>query len=201
MNRVEAGGEIIWIASYPKSGSTWVRAVLQFLMRGGEPPDLDQLPDLPVHSRRSFDDLMGVASADLDAAELDRLRPLYHKRLGALARAPTFAKTHDNFLTPTDAAIMFPAAAGRKAVYIVRNPLDVVPSFAAYLGAVLTPQSPFWNRLTPAWKEAILLARRCPSIWAPGATMSRAGSINGRWRSFSFATRTYSAIRTANFAV
>ncbi len=49
---------IIWLASYPKSGNTWLRVFLSNLLQDGEEPtDINQLDRTPIASARTaFDD-------------------------------------------------------------------------------------------------------------------------------------------------
>ncbi|MCW3836912.1 sulfotransferase domain-containing protein [Sphingomonas canadensis] len=123
---------IVWLASYPKSGSTWIRAFLTAY--GGPPgsgPDLDRLigGEL-VNSRALFDEVTGLNSADLSEAEIDRARPGYHLRVAAEIDPPCWVKVHNAFGINDRGQPIFPGGAGRGVVHIVRNPLDVAVSFA-----------------------------------------------------------------------
>lgn len=67
----------IWLASYPKSGNTWLRLFLANLLPPEQAPvDLNQLsePTPIAASRGHFDDLLGAPSALLTQTEIDRLR-------------------------------------------------------------------------------------------------------------------------------
>jgi len=120
---------ITWLASYPKSGNTWMRAFLTAWQAGAV--DINGLHAGSVmNSRHLFDEEMGLASSDLSLAELFRLRGGFHIRMAASMRAPCFVKTHDAFRLPGGEACLFPAGASAGCVYIVRNPLDVAVSFA-----------------------------------------------------------------------
>ncbi len=44
------GGGVYWLASYPKSGNTWIRIALACLGRGGQLPDLAHGTDLCPNS-------------------------------------------------------------------------------------------------------------------------------------------------------
>ena len=76
-----------------------------------------------------FDETLGVPSSDLTPDEILRLRPRFHELLAAELPRPTFVKVHDACIRTT-AGPLFPRAATAGAIYLVRNPLDVVLSYA-----------------------------------------------------------------------
>jgi hypothetical protein len=123
---------IVWLASYPKSGNTWIRAVLTSYLRGA-PHDID-LNDLeggPIASaRHTFDELCGLDSADLTREEIDVYRPAMYEVMAAEREGPFWLKVHDAYRLNARGKPIFPAEVTRGAVYIIRNPLDVVVSWA-----------------------------------------------------------------------
>lgn len=121
---------IIWIASYPKSGNTWFRVFLTNLLQNGpEPADINSLEQTPIASARGiFDDLAGIAAADLLPEETERLRPAIYRLLAEEARESLFMKIHDAY-THSDAGLpLFGGEGVAGAIYIIRNPLDVAVS-------------------------------------------------------------------------
>lgn len=126
------------IASYPKSGNTWLRAFLASHLRGGKPIDLNS--DLStirnLTSRRLQDTHAGLEHADLTPPEVALLRPATSRSI-ALAR-PGFYKTHDSHLVPPGACEpAIPAETTDRVVYIVRDPRDVAVSLAHHFGDTL----------------------------------------------------------------
>ncbi|KAA6187401.1 sulfotransferase domain-containing protein [Thiohalocapsa marina] len=128
--------QLVWLASYPKSGNTWVRAFLTAYQNGpGSALDINRL-DVGLHaaSRRLFDRVIGFPASDLIPAEIDRLRPEVYRSLNREATRPVFMKVHDAWRHADSGEPVFPPDATRLAVYIVRNPLAVAPSLASHLG-------------------------------------------------------------------
>lgn len=123
---------IVWLASYPKSGNTWFRVFLSNLFsESSEPASINDLHHTPIASaRQSFDEVTGLPSGDLTFEEVDRLRPEVYRFQAREAEDLQFRKVHDAYTYLDDGSPLFPADVSRAAVYFVRNPLDVLISFA-----------------------------------------------------------------------
>lgn len=122
---------IIWLASYPKSGNTWFRTFLSNLLReDGEDVSINHLKTDGIFSSRPIlDSLTGVESSNLTADEIDILRPSAYNHLGQTAKKPLFIKVHDAYTYLPDGSPLL-GTVKAKAIYILRNPLDVAVSFA-----------------------------------------------------------------------
>ncbi len=128
---------IVWLASYPKSGNTWVRYVLHVLM-GSQSANLNRLGTSSVGDasvdwyrpllRRPLEE-----SSDEDVA---RVRPYAIRRMAASQPGLVFVKTH-NALVAHAGNPMIDTALTSGAIYIVRNPLDVAISLAGFLSKTL----------------------------------------------------------------
>jgi hypothetical protein len=124
--------KIIWLASYPKSGNTWFRTFLANLLFPSDKPfDINKLQYSSIASNRQlFDECSGVSSSDLTPEEIEKLRPYVYEQLASQLEADVYMKTHDAFTYTSEGIAIHPASVGRKALYFVRNPLDVAVSFA-----------------------------------------------------------------------
>ena len=141
-----AGPGIVWIAGYPKSGSTWTRALLtNYLQDSVAPASINALAgSWAASARDKFDELVGLDSSDLRPDELARYLPPFRELLARAlfasrpgrapdgSRLPDFAKTHEAYRA-TDGAARFPRTGAKGVVYLVRNPLDVAVSYAHHL--------------------------------------------------------------------
>ncbi|MFN9460627.1 MAG: sulfotransferase domain-containing protein [Acidobacteriota bacterium] len=123
-----------WIASYPKSGNTWVRALLlHYLAPPGAPVSLHDLHAIPLAaSRPQFEQALGCDSALLLPHEIATLQSAWYNQCALPTRGPAFFKLHDQF-NPR----LHTPANSRLIVYIVRNPWDVAVSYAAHRGQPL----------------------------------------------------------------
>ena len=127
--------KIIWLASYPKSGNTWFRIFLSNLFSSkDEPADINDLQDTTIASNRQlFDDTTGLSSADLTMPEIEKLRPFVYESIAERAENPVFLKIHDAFIFTSEGIPLVSENASQKAIYFIRNPLDIAVSFAHHL--------------------------------------------------------------------
>ena len=132
----DAPGQFVWLASYPKSGNTWFRALLTGYLHG-EPPAINQLVGDSLATREVFNEYVGLDSSELSPSELLRQRAVLHRLLAKALRQPAFQKVHEAFLPVAPGAgdkggtrWLFERTVSAAVVYMVRNPLDVAVSYA-----------------------------------------------------------------------
>jgi len=129
-------GNIIWLASYPKSGNTWMRILLTNYLRNAEQPaDINNLDGGPIASARQvFDEHVGIEASDLTQEEIERYRPFVYEQLSQQAdkngTGPLFLKVHDAYTHTADGIPLIAKRATAGVLYLIRNPLDVAVSFA-----------------------------------------------------------------------
>jgi hypothetical protein len=129
---VNPSKNIVWLASYPKSGNTWFRIFLSNLMnKADEPVNINELNGGPIaSSRQLFDEATGLSSADLTTDEIEELRPEVYQYASDNSEQLIFQKIHDAFTYTKTGIPLVPADATKCVLYFVRNPLDVAVSFA-----------------------------------------------------------------------
>ena len=128
-------GLTVWLASYPKSGNTWLRAVYAAL-RGRTEPNINALGSHGP-ARALFDGALGVRSSDLSPDEVDALRPRADEAMIASLNGDSWRKIHDAlFAGPRDELIVS-VSATRAALYLVRDPRDVAVSLAHHADLTL----------------------------------------------------------------
>lgn len=132
-------GKLIWLASYPKSGNTWLRAFLHNLMRNpNEPYDINRLTDFTLSDAQmrwyqAFDPRPGP---QISKEEIAALRPRMHEAMTRAHPDTIFVKTH-NALVEDRGTPMITMEYTAGAIYVIRNPLDVVISYADHYGLTL----------------------------------------------------------------
>lgn len=124
-----------WLVSYPKSGNTWMRALLSAVIQGDGAPDINRLlGGSSLKSRLAIDAWSGLESAVLTLDELARLRCAHVRALPLPPPSQRFVKLHDALAAAADGSLLFPPSVTAGVVYIVRNPLDVAVSYAHHRG-------------------------------------------------------------------
>jgi hypothetical protein len=126
---------IVWLASYPKSGNTWFRMFLaNYLKNSLTPLSLEEIERTPIASNaEDFEEVSGLNPFELTANEVDLYRPDVYRFLSQNAvyeEEILYKKTHDAYSYNGHDVPLFPKELSKGAVYFVRNPLDVCVSYA-----------------------------------------------------------------------
>ena len=134
-------GNIIWLASYPKSGNTWLRALIYNLIENRTSPG--KLADLPNYFEdeskpRWYQPYVGDKDlVDLSFQELIALRPQVHQDIAySRKQGSVFTKTHNKLGYYGDIAL-HNLSVMSAAIYVLRNPLDIVLSVADHFGITI----------------------------------------------------------------
>ncbi len=138
----QAKSGLVWLASYPKSGNTWTRAFLSNLaaIMAGENDELS----VNAISRFSageylaplYENRLGFKPTPAHRTEIAAIRHEIQKSIADEYEGLVFVKTHNGLVTDCGRPIInFSVTSG--AIYIVRNPLDVVISLAHHMGRTI----------------------------------------------------------------
>jgi hypothetical protein len=129
---------IVWIASYPKSGNTWIRAFLMYLFTNvRERLPLNQISQHSTTdvSREWFDEARG-GDDPWTEEETAAWRQAAQERLLRRFQTTALVKTHGAFML-WHGHRMFDMSKTAGGIYAVRNPLDIVASLAAHNGSTI----------------------------------------------------------------
>lgn len=128
----------IWLASYPKSGNTWLRIFFSNLLFPElSPADPNRLPlsNLIASARSPMHEITGMPPALLTPEECEYLRPEVDEIIGRDWTGPMcLRKAHDAYTYLPDGRPLMGARPDFAAIYIVRNPWDVAVSVANHYG-------------------------------------------------------------------
>ena len=132
-------GGIVWLASYPKSGNTWMRAFLHNLLRNPDTPtDINALGNFCLGEDKAiyYNHFDLRPCTEMTPAEIAALRPKVHHLLTESFPDSVFVKTH-NFLGNDAGVPLVTMDETAGAIYVIRNPLDVLISYSLHYGFTL----------------------------------------------------------------
>lgn len=130
---------IIWLVSYPKSGNTWVRSLLaNYFQPGGTAVGLNEIGQFTLSdSRQEFFDR--AVERPFQARTVQEWIAVRTKALELIAGAKQghhFVKSHSQ-LAMVEGIELIPPQVTAAAVYVMRNPFDLAPSYARHMGVSL----------------------------------------------------------------
>lgn len=129
---------VIWLASYPRSGNTWLRMALAALRSGADSIDINgfrERNEVIAGLRETFDMLMPFDAADLRVDEILAGRPELLRRFAGTLPPRSLLKTHDAFVRTPHGEWLVPPEVTAASIHVVRDPRDVAISYAAHRGA------------------------------------------------------------------
>lgn len=130
-------GSIVWLASYPKSGNTWMRLFLENYFRNDR-----QAVNINEAWHFCHDESKpnwyeqyagGRPTPDLSPEEIAGIRPRAQRDIAGSVPGTVFVKTH-NFMGEFDGHPLHNLQVTAGGIYVIRNPLDVVLSVADHFG-------------------------------------------------------------------
>ena len=126
---------IIWLASFPKSGNTWLRSFLaNYFQPPGKTLDINSLRLFTTSDMRQdfFDRANGGPYRGTSIEQWLAVRPKALALIAGSKPSHHFVKTHCQ-VRKLHGVDLIPPAVTAAAIYIIRNPFDVAPSYARHL--------------------------------------------------------------------
>jgi len=130
---------IVWLASYPKSGNTWARLFLfNYLFNPEKPAPINEAHRIgPADAtallyKRASKEFVDLRNVEATLA----LRPRVIAAHSSNGADVNFMKTHNANVSAFERRLI-PAEFTRSAIYILRNPLDMAVSFAHHYGLTM----------------------------------------------------------------
>ena len=126
---------IVWLASYPKSGNTWFRCFLTALQ--SENFSLDELVTSGIFSSKSIINRnLDIDVDEVPLEKIDEYRRIALRYFNSTLTEPTFIKVHDACIPSAyDKQRNIPQDITLATIYLVRDPRDVAISYANHNGS------------------------------------------------------------------
>ncbi len=140
---------LILLASYPKSGNTWLRLVLANLLSSEKKHVSINAIKLGRYGdrRQLFDCYSPWPSEDLDEEEIEKWWPDVYRQFNMDGDTPEFLKIHSGAWRNADGEWLFPPESVRLVLHLTRHPFDIAMSFANHIGG--TPDQAVEFMTTP----------------------------------------------------
>lgn len=145
---------IVWLASFPRSGNTWLRLLLaNYFSPGAEVNFNDLSVGVAAGARRIFDEWSAIDSSELTDEEIMQSRGDLFRAIAACMASSAYFKTHEAWTRSVSGDAVFPADVTLAAVYVVRHPFDVAVSMSHFL------DTPVANAIRLMGSDAFTLLR------------------------------------------
>jgi hypothetical protein len=130
---------IVWIASYPASGNTWIRLFLYHLMRamtgvpnlGGEINNVGMASLYEIQQVGLFKEFLGKPVKEATWQEIAAIRPKVQDAIVKRSKGIALVKTH-SLLGGVQGMELISLGVAVGSIYIVRDPRDVAVSLASH---------------------------------------------------------------------
>ncbi len=159
---------ILWLASYPKSGNTWLRAFLaNYFCNGQEALSINDLPNYALGDNFlvHYEYFLGKSKERISEDEALKVRPAVHRWFATAEGRTVFVKTHSIVGKIGDQPLITPEATAG-AIYVMRHPFDVAVSWAYHYLTDLDRAVDALCRPGNALPRANGLLSQCLGTWA-----------------------------------
>lgn len=127
--------KILWLASYPKSGNTWIRILLSRILYNTS--DINKI-NIPIYSSKSIlEEYAEFDISEYSTEQLHKLRLDVFKEKAENSKTIYPIKIHDIFQIRYNKLSFLPFSHTYGAIYIIRNPFDLCISFSNHIGKTI----------------------------------------------------------------
>ena len=172
---------IIWLASYPKSGNTWLRAFLaNYLANAVRPVPINDLPNFILGDNLllHYEQFTNRKAEDLSDEDFTRLRPRIHEWFARSRREDVFVKTH-NAVSKVHGVPLITPSVTAGAIYVIRNPMDVAVSEVETVTTTRRMRGTSRCSVSTGWSDAATASASPssrPRMWTSTTASSSSGS-------------------------
>ena len=154
----------IWLASYPKSGNTWFRALLTAYEDSAGDVDINRLDGRHAARERLFERYLACDGSLLTTEETFIARRVIYLHLAQHETSGAPQKVHDANLPLAGGQLLFPPEATAATIHVVRHPFDVAVSYAYHLGLAPDFDRCIDNMCNPDFRVDGLVFAQMPQV-------------------------------------
>lgn len=163
-NRPAGHRGFIWLASYPKSGNTWFRALLTAYEDSDGDVNINKLAARHAARERLFERYLACDGSLLSVEETFVARRALYLFLADTNTSRAPQKVHDANLPLANGQLLFPPEATAAVVHLVRHPFDVAVSYAYHLGLAPNFDQCIDNMCNPEFRVDGMVHAQMPQV-------------------------------------
>lgn len=126
--------KVVWLASYPKSGNTWVRAFITAYFMKEKELDLNTILPFSDADEATWKKFSPIDISSMTVEDFSAMKPsIIMQMIVVEGGKRILVKTHDANIDVLHYHYLIPALFTLGAIYIIRDPRDIVTSLAYHV--------------------------------------------------------------------